>query len=801
MSHSSNTRSFTRNLLGQAVALGLAASLAVPALAQGKIEEVVVTAQKRAENLQEVPIAITTLTTAQLETEGIFNFENIVGSVPSLMETPYPSGNFLILYMRGQGVSDPMQITADGSVGLYVDGYYISRPQGAMFDLADTERVEVLRGPQGTLYGRNTTGGAINLITRKPSGEFGFKQNLSMGSRNLVRSLTTIDLPEVYGVSSKVTILRKTQDGFVKNRSGVPSMASPFAPPGFWKKRNYRTGLMEDIGSRHDFGETDEIAGRIALHWSPCNCDTFDVDYAYDVGSQDSTPIYYQGTLPYLQFLFGAEYKLGDRPTGHTYRPMDLSVTKTHFKGHGLTLTWQASDNLTIKSLTSYRDLGFNAPTDKAEAFTVPSYSIDKINNHQASQEFQFIGNVGDSINYVAGLYYFHENSNHFQYRGGQAPVRNPVTGLPASWYTTFSYRYVTAETDSHAAYGQVTWTPPVLDNRLDLTLGGRFTKDRRKAKRDFGRQGYVEEAGLRNSQSFSRFNPAFTASYSWSDTINTYAKIVTGYKAGGSSEGAPPGQFSNTFDPEDVTTYELGLKSDWLDGGLRLNAAAFYSKFKDMQLAFVADTIDTSLIQGYNAGKAKMRGLELELIWLPITDLQFKLDYSYLDPKINKVDVIPNSVFENGPINPVSPYHVGDNIKDLFVMPYSPRNSYHLSMDYTFWRFANADLSLNLNYRYQSDNYLTAPAGKGVPGRENYRQDSYGILNARIAADFKLPQDHNLQVAVWGRNITEKEYRTHMIGLGGGPVRTPNSPLGYTFNATAWSEPATYGVDLIFTY
>ena len=773
MPNNRNTPVSRPTLLRRAIAIGVTAALAAPVLAQGKIEEIVVTAQKRIENVQEVPIAITTLSTAQLETEGIFNFADIVSSVPSLQQTPYPSGNFLILYMRGQGVADPMQITADGSVGLYVDGHYISRPQGALFDLADTERVEVLRGPQGTLYGRNTTGGAINLITRKPSGKFGFKQNLTFGSRDLVRSLSVIDLPEVGGVSSKVSILSKKQDGFVKN-----------------------------LGSSHDFGDmTDEIAGRVALHWSPSAA--FDVDYALDVGSQDSTPIYYQATLPgiALNYKFNPlspyrqyDYKLGNRPAGHTWRPIDLDLTKTRFEGHGLTLSWQASDNLSIKSLTAYRDLYYKVPSNKAEAFGIGSYSTDRINNHEISQEFQFIGNVGDVIDCVAGLYYFHESSNHFQYQNNDLTLRY---GRP---FISYSDRFVTAETSSTAAYGQVTWAPPVLDNRLDLTLGGRFTKDKREAARSFTVMGRPIETDIRNSQSFSRFNPAFTVSYQWSDTVNSYAKVTTGYKAGGSSEGAGPGRFDQTFDPEDVTSWELGLKSDWLDSSLRLNAAAFYSKFEDMQLAFVADPVDTSIIQAYNAGKANVKGFELELTWLPITDLQLRLDYTYLNPEFDEVKNQAGSIFDPAR-NPRSPYRVGEDIKDLFVVPYSPRNSYHLSLDYTFWRFANADLSFNLNYRYQSDTYLTAPAGKKVPGRNNYRQDGYGILNARIAADFRLPQDHNLQLAVWGRNITEKEYRAHMIGLGGGAVDTASSPAGYTFAAVSWAEPATYGVDMIFTY
>ena len=204
------------------------------------LEEVVVTAQRREESLQDAPIAITVLSTEKLELRGIDNFRNIAEHTPSMSFTPYPSStNTLILYMRGQGVADSMQITSDGSVGLYQDGFYISRPQLSTFDLADTERVEVLRGPQGTLYGRNTTGGAVNLISKRPTGELDIKQSLSVGSRDYFRTLTALDLPEWHGLSTKVTYLYSRQDGVVDNL---------------------------DISSR-DYQEEHQRAGRIALAW------------------------------------------------------------------------------------------------------------------------------------------------------------------------------------------------------------------------------------------------------------------------------------------------------------------------------------------------------------------------------------------------------------------------------------------------------------------------------------------------------------------------------------------------------
>lgn len=779
MMHSGHFQRARRHL-AQAVTLGVSALLATQAFAQGgQIEEVVVTAQKRAESQQEVPIAISTLSSAVMEKQGIYNFTDIVKTIPSLSETAYPSSNMLILYMRGQGVSDPMQITSDGSVGVYVDGHYISRPQGALFDIADTERVEVLRGPQGTLYGRNTTGGAVNLITRKPSGEFGLKQSLSAGNRDFVRSLTVIDLPEMGGVASKVSILRKKENGFVKN-----------------------------IGGGHDFGgETDEIAGRVALHWSPCNCDTFDVDYALDIGSQDSTPIYYAaayvpGFAPppgYDPFGYIPGYIYGNRPTNRTYRPFDLRLSTLDFEGHGLTLTWQASENLTIKSLTGYRELDFDGYQDYAESFMVPARSWDAIDNYQFTQEFQFIGSIGDSIQYVGGLFYFHEMSTHFQNWAMDLSAVPP----PAGGFLMDKYRDVKAETTSHAAYAQATWTPPVLDNRLDLTLGARFTKDRRKAHRDFtifyGAWPVNDLAD--NRQSFSRFNPAFTANFAWTDTVSTYAKVTTGYKAGGSSEAAAFGQFDQTFNPEDVTTWELGLKSDWLDRSLRVNAALFYSEFEDMQLAFVADAADTSVIQAYNAGKANVTGAEFEITWLPTTDLQFRLDYAYLDPKFDEVKVLPGTIFDPA-MNPVSPHHVGDNIKDLFTVPYAPRNTLFASVDYTFWHLANGDLSVNVNYHRQSNNYISAPTGPSVPGRHAYRQNGYGVVDARVTLDLDLADNRNLQLAVWGHNITNREYRTSLIGLGGGgAAQTATSALGYTYSAVSWAPPPSYGAEVIFKY
>ena len=774
-----------RNALHESIAAACALLIATQGAAadSGGIQEVIVTAQKREENLQATPIAISVLSDTALANQGITSFEGVAKASPSITFTPYPnSSNLLILYLRGQGVSDPAQITSDGSVGLYQDGFYISRPQAATFDLADIERVEVLRGPQGTLYGRNTTGGAVNLISKKPTGEFGFKQNFTFGSRNQWRSLTSVDLPAWHDLAAKLTLLKSEKDGYVKNS-----------------------------GSSHDFGEEAQRAGRLALRWQPT--DAFTADYFLERGELDSTAGYYQNTgwNGFPMVIDGAVYTYqakADSPDGHTYRPIDLPLSTSDFEGHGLTLSWDVSDALTLKSLTGYRELHWRAYQDFAEAFAyvisvdpllaVPTRftSDNEVGDHQFSQEFQAIGDLFEHrLRYVAGLYYFREGGNS---------NANGLTSVLGTDKQTF--RHVNADAKSLAAYSQLTFTPPILDDRLSLTVGARFTRDYRSAERRTERNGIPIETGGNHDQRFSKFNPALTIDYAWNDDISTYAKVVTGYKAGGFSESGPDFHFDSTFSPETVTTYELGLKSYAWQRRLRLNLAAFESRFDDMQLAFAVDPFDASVVQGYNAGKATVRGFEADLLLAPIDDLTFSLEYAYLDPKFDRVDALAGTTFDPA-VNPAvaGVYRVGQDIKDLFSLPYAPKHSLNLGADYTFLHLDAASVAAHLDYHFQSSIYATATSGPDVPGRDNVQIPSYGTLNGRVTLTWNLPRGDTLRFGLWGRNLAHHDYPVQRVGMGNA-IATSN-PLGgvtgagYVQNATIWAEPASFGVDVGYQY
>ena len=783
-----------------AVAGGTLVLTGVPARAQQTtgIQEVVVTAEKREESLQNTPISITALTSENLQKLGVTNFEGVARNSPSVSFTPYPSSsNTLILYMRGQGVSDPMQITTDGSVGLYEDGFYISRAQSATFDLADVERVEVLRGPQGTLYGRNTTGGAVNLISKKPTGEFGIKQDFTFGSLNQFRSLTSVNLPKWGEFSTKFTLLRSSIDGYVRN-----------------------------TGSARDFGEQNQWAGRFAFNWQPFEYLT--LDYFLEKGNLDSTPYYYQneawsGTIVHSSVpVFAGYYPY---PTGgpqtRTYRPSDLNQSLSDFEGHGLTVTWDVNDALTIKSLTGYRRLNWHAYQDYMESFAAISESAglvplgmplsflseDLIHDYQLSQEFQFIGDVTDSLNYIAGLYFFKESASHFE-------------GVNIATFSNIKDRDVDADAKSLAAYAQLTWTPHILNDKLDITPGLRFTKDYRNAERDITitapeyllvensvnanlitiqPENGTKATGASNNQTFKRWNPALTLNYNWTDEFSTYLKVVTGYRAGGSSEAAPVGSFEQTFGPEKVTTYEFGLKSYWWDRRVRWNLALFRSRFDDMQLAFNVDPKDSSVVQSINAGRATVDGGELELLVMPIDDVTLNLEYSYLRPVFDRVDVPQGTAYDPA-VNPVSPFTLGENIKDYFVLPYAPRHSLSLGADYTFFHFNSGDLSAHLNYRFQSRTFNTANAGPAVPNRDLVAQPSFGLWDGRLTYSTDLPRGERAQISLWGKNILHKQYKNQVIGQGGF-LPTPDVPFGLTSQAVIWNQPPTWGFDIHFEY
>lgn len=469
--------------------------------------------------------------------------EGLATAAPSLNVVAYPnSSDTLTLTMRGQGAGDVGQITRDGGVGLYVDGFYIGRPQGALLDLGEPERIEVLRGPQGTLYGRNTTGGAINIISKKPTGEWGGATSFSYGSRNLVRALATVDLPAIGNLAIRGSVVYVNQDGWVKN-----------------------------VDQPHNFGEFGQLAGRIAAKWTPT--DDLTVNYNYDQSRVENTPLYFVN--PALEGAIPGYIADKDR----TYGPIDLKSSRTKFADHQLTVEYALSDAMTLRSLSAYRGFRADQDVNYGLAQSTPTFPLlveqdGYYRTQQYSQELQLLADLTDRLDFTSGLYYYREKGRH----------DNDVNlGYVQLGFNSITNSRVDVLSTSYAVYAQSTWNLPVFDDKLKLTVGGRYTRDKRRASRDFVNNGVVTEDGITNSQKISNFSPMSNLAVQWTRDIMSYVKFSKGYKAGGSAESAP--DFTKTFGPEKVTAWEAGIKTQLFDRLLTFNATAFYNKFDDIQM------------------------------------------------------------------------------------------------------------------------------------------------------------------------------------------------------------------------
>ncbi len=749
--------------------LGTSPALAQPAagpVADSPLGDIVVTAQRREESLQQTPIAITAFTSEALQARGITAVADVAAATPSLYSAPYPNSPTTIqLYMRGQGTNNPFQITKDGAVGLYLDGFYLARPQSATMDLADIERIEVLRGPQGTLYGRNTTGGAVNIITRKPTGELGVRQTVAVGNRDHLRTLTNIDLPAIGDLALKGTFLYSTVDGWVRNSGG------------------------------EDYGHRSQLGGQLAARWTPG--DRLTVDYNFDIGRVRSTPLYF-----YNPGLVGVIPGYGiDRKS--TYRPIDLGLSTTRFNGHSLTVDYEASDALTIRSLTGYRRIKSDTIQDYNEIFSSPATNqiigirpFDDMTTRQYSQEFQFVGSAGDEIQYVAGLYYFREKGRHFQ---STTTRLETLAGVPTGSVRTD--RFIRMLAVSKAAYAQATWTPGALQDRVGVTAGLRYTHDKRNSARDLRSvftlptggsfDARPPENGLANRQKFERVNPAVTIDFKATDELMLFAKYSTGYRAGGADESAL--FFQETFDPESVTNYEIGLKSDLLNRRLRLNLAAFMIDYKDMQLDLQLRRNDPTISQTINAGRARIKGFEAEATLAPVRDLVLTASYAYLDPKIRRVSARAGTILDPA-VNPDSGFTVGENVAERFGQAYAPKHAFSGAIDVTFLRFATGLVAAHLDYQWKDKAYASSPVGRVVAGRNFWAIPSYGLVNGRLRVDLELAGGLDTSISLWGRNITDKTYKATVTAQG-------SAATGYVGQTFAYGEPATYGLEFALRF
>lgn len=718
------------------------------------MQEVIITAQKREEKLQDVPIAVTALGADQLESRGISNVVELGSLAPNVqISTATANNSGAQISIRG-GVQINPALFWDPTVGIYLDGVYIGKTLGSVFDLVDLERVEVLRGPQGTLYGRNTLSGAINLITRPPSGELTGHADVRFGNYDLRTAEFSLDLPRFGIASISIGGRREDRDGTTHT---LPGSSVP------------------DLDTR---GNT---AARFALDLA--FSESFVAAYRFDYSDIDQQPLHsylLRADLPTLTPYVSPE-RLGtvgiDAP----------SFERSRVSGHALTLTWRIDPANTLKSISAYRGLKWDDSLD-LDGSPVPIAATSRLSNyHSLSQELQLVGSL-ERLSYVGGLYYFKDDG--FTY--------NPQT----FFFGTFNFdsRYGFS-TRAWSAYGQLDFH---ATQALTLTAGGRYTRERKGIERQLGvdfapGMPFVTliPAGTHAEQTFSATTPLFTVAYKFSNAVNAYAKYAEGFKSGGfngefGDTGLPPdprglgspavvaanvAETQTPFRPEKLRSYELGLKTTLAQGRLQLNTAVFENKTRDLQLSiFRATGAASSIIR--NAGRATTRGLELDATWLPVDALRLQLSYGYLDAKYDEfidrgVNVANDRAFVH------APKHSVNTLADA-MLARTPWGKIHLLADYTW-------TAQFYTYPYQ----LAASGPQYDPTAQvagNTLIPSTGMLNLRLALQsIELPGNTVGEIALWSRNVTNEQKVANNIDFG---PSFGNLTVGY------FTEPRTYGLE-----
>lgn len=725
-------------LAGASLAI-TALSAAPPAFAQAvgaeedsTIADIVVTARKREENLQDTPIAITAITADAIDARGLNDLSQVAASTPNLAFTVAPQNankGSASVFLRGVGQLD-YRINTDPGVGIYIDGVYLARNVGAMLDFTDIDRVEVLRGPQGTLFGRNTIGGAINVISAQPSAEPGGSATFTTGSFERMQVQATANMPISDELFTRVSVF-----GHLRN------------------------GYMERVQTGQDAGDDDVWGGRVQLRWEPTA--NFTADLSIDGTSRDENA----GPLKLLDaaaFGFAANDTRNPGPvlnppsvfnnailggicstaaadtslscfgaawvTADPYTTNDTYGDRTTLDifGTSLTLDWDVGF-MNIRSISSYRHLeAYMARDTDHTPFDLFHFTTDD-DQDQTSQELQFSGDAfNNRLNWMFGLYYFNEDGVEIYNNFNRAAFDAIAT--------------VAVNNTSIAAFTENTLD---ITDRLHLTAGLRWTRDTKDFSIDIpivadfspappALGGRLVTDNSNQELSSERLTPRLTLSYDFSDDLMTYVTYSEGYKSGGFNaiySAVTPAPVP--FNPEEVTQYEAGVK--FQTDTLRLNLAAFHSEYSDIQVNYRPNPALVATVIG-NAAAGEIDGFEGEFTWAPVHGLTLEggigwIDarYTTLDPGLAPLGITTSTPFVNTP-------ELSGSLAVSYEIPIGAFGSLTPRVDYSY----------RDNVVYDNTNSLPA------------RQDAVSLLNANIT--WRSP-DENWRVIFGGLNLTDETY------------------------------------------
>ena len=664
------------------------------------LDSITVTARKREETLQEVPVAVTAFTSEALDKLNVQDIADLDSQVPNLtIYAARGASSTVTAYIRGVGQSDPTW-GADPGVGIYLDDVYIARPQGALLAVFDVSRIEVLRGPQGTLYGKNTIGGAIKYISRGlPTQVEGYAQ-VTAGNYNQLDAKAAIGGPlggADSGLRGRIAVASMNRDGFGENTlTGQPI--------------------------------SDKQINAARLNLGAYAGDDFDVQFALDWIDDQSG-------------MRGSKM-LAPNPFTPAYPPMDdrydirsgmQNLNSVETKGASATVNWRPNEDMAWKYVVAKRESDSHSNIDFD---TTPVKLADVggfYEDSQVSNELQFNYDAGGRVRGVVGLYQFSGEA------GGQ--IRNNFFNLQ------FGDTRGKVLTDSIALYADWTFD---LTNKLKLDVGARYTDEDKRAivlnrfysDATFSRPIAVA-ADFDKTTNFKNVSPKVSLDYQITPDIMVYGLATRGFKSGGynirANAVAVP-RSAEPFDDETVDSFEIGSKMGFLNSRLFLNLSAFHNKYKDIQLSVFTgidtngDGVNDAFFGDFtNAGKGTVNGLEIEYQFLPTANWLISGNLAWLDTKYDEY------------------MDRGVNVADQMKFTNAPDFSGALNVEYRTELANGSNLSARVGYSYQSEVWPTTDLSPVI------KQDGYGLVNAGVIWKLNDAWTFSLQ----GTNLADKEYRT----------------------------------------
>lgn len=719
------------------LALGAAPTAGAQEGASRVLDEVVVTARRREESLQDVPLAISAFSGEQLARIGAVDVIEVAKFSPNVtLEVSRGTNTTLTAFIRGVGQQDPVAGFESG-VGIYLDDVYLNRPQAAVLDIYDVERIEVLRGPQGTLYGRNTIGGAIKYVTSKLGDEPETKVRFSVGSYNQLDAIITASTPITDTLRIGGSVARLTRDGFGDNLN-LPGI------------ENYHKDL---------------IGARMSVEWDATDALSFRLTGDYIDDSSDPR----QGHRLTVGNLTGAPI-LGD--VYDTRSGLNIPQQSVESLGGALTAEWVLNDRFTLKNILSYRDDVTYTPIDFD---SLPGVDLDVpavYDNEQFSEELQLLFN-GERSSGIFGFYYLDASAfNDFDVILGTTGDLIGAPGLNANTVGDVT-------TDSWSVFGDYSWD---LNDEISLSVGGRYTVDERTSRvlrrtyiggTTFGGNNptvIATTSDFSGSKEFSEFTPRASISWQPNEEQNLYLSYSEGFKGGsfdprGQTSVAPDLDGDGTvgaddifdfmqFDPEFVNSYELGLKSSWMDNRVNTSIAFIYADYEDIQIpgSVGLDSDNDGIEETFigitsNAGEADMTGLEFEGLAYLNDNFSFAWSFGYLDAEFKQfIDAFGNDVadereFQNTP-------EVTSSASLTYETPLS-----------LFSNSGSLAVITSLAYRGDTTQFE-------VPTPE-LDQDAYTLWDMSIVWE---DDDGHWRAGLHGKNLTDEEYKVagyYFLALG----------------------------------